>query len=46
MRPISNGTANAAEVLQELADQRQPMVMTQNGEARAVPQDVASYEQT
>jgi prevent-host-death family protein len=46
IRPISYLKANAAEVLQELTDQRQPMVITQNGEARAVIQDVASYEQT
>lgn len=46
IKPISYLKANAAEVLQELADHRQPMVITQNGEARAVLQDVASYEQT
>ena len=46
IRPISYLKANAAEVLQELTDQRQPMVITQNGEAKAVIQDVASYEQT
>ncbi len=46
IKPISYLKANAAEVLQELADQRQPMVITQNGEAKAVLQDVASYEQT
>ena len=46
IKPISYLKANAAEVLQELADQRQPMIITQNGEARAVLQDVASYEQT
>jgi prevent-host-death family protein len=46
IKPISYLKANAAEVLKELADQRQPMVITQNGEARAVLQDVASYEQT
>lgn len=46
IRPISYLKANAAEVLQELADQRQPMVITQNGEAKAVIQDVATYEQT
>ena len=45
IRPI-NLKANAAKVLQELTDQRQPMVITQNGEAKAVIQDVASYEQT
>lgn len=46
IRPISYLKANAAEVLQELADQRRPMVITQNGEAKAVIQDVATYEQT
>lgn len=46
IKPISYLKANAAEVLQELAEQRQPMVITQNGEAKAVIQDVASYEQT
>jgi prevent-host-death family protein len=46
IKPISYLKANAAEVLQELNSQRQPMVITQNGEARAVIQDVASYEQT
>jgi prevent-host-death family protein len=46
IKPISYLKANAAEVLKELTDQRQPMVITQNGEAKAVIQDVASYEQT
>jgi prevent-host-death family protein len=46
IKPISYLKANAAQVLQELTDQRQPMVITQNGEAKAVIQDVASYEQT
>ncbi len=46
IKPISYLKANAADVLQELRDQRQPMVITQNGEATAVIQDVATYEQT
>jgi prevent-host-death family protein len=46
VKPISYLKANAAEILQELSDHRQPMLITQNGEARAVLQDVASYEQT
>jgi len=46
IKPISYLKANAAEVLQELAEQRKPMIITQNGEARAVIQDVASYEET
>ncbi len=46
VKPISYLKANAAEVLLQLATQRQPLVITQNGEARAVIQDVASYEET
>ncbi|UCV16690.1 type II toxin-antitoxin system Phd/YefM family antitoxin [Quatrionicoccus australiensis] len=46
VKPISYLKANAAEVLLLLAEERQPMVITQNGEAKAVIQDVASYEET
>jgi prevent-host-death family protein len=46
IKPISYLKANAAEVLEELAEQRRPLVITQNGEARAVIQDVVSYEET
>lgn len=46
IKPISYLKANAAEVLQELAANRQPLVITQNGEAKAVIQDVTSYEET
>lgn len=46
IKPISYLKANAAEVLEDLQKQRQPMIITQNGEAKAVIQDVASYEET
>lgn len=46
VKPISYLKANAAEVLSHLAEQREPMVITQNGEAKAVLQDVASFEET
>lgn len=46
VKPISYLKANAAEVLAQLAEQREPLVITQNGEAKAVLQDVASFEQT
>ena len=46
VNPISYLKANAAEVLLQLAEQRQPLVITQNGEAKAVLQDLASYEET
>ncbi|MGV8843868.1 MAG: type II toxin-antitoxin system Phd/YefM family antitoxin [Pseudomonas sp.] len=46
VKPISYIKANAAEVLKQLGEQREPLVITQNGEAKAVLQDVRSYEQT
>ena len=46
VKPISYLKANAAAVLAQLADQREPLVITQNGEAKAVLQDVASFEET
>lgn len=45
IKPISYLKANAAEVLLDLAVRREPMVITQNGEAKAVIQDVASFEE-
>jgi len=46
IRPISYLKANAAEVLMNLALEREPLIITQNGEAKAVLQDVASFEET
>ncbi len=46
IKSISYLKANAAEVIRELAEQRGAMVITQNGEAKAVMQDVSTYEQT
>jgi prevent-host-death family protein len=44
VKPISYLKANAAQILRDLAEQREPMVITQNGEATAVIQDIASFE--
>ena len=46
VKQISYLKANAAEVLTHLAEQREPMVITQNGEAKAVLQDVTSLKET
>jgi len=46
IKPISYLKANAAEVLLQLAEHREPYLITQNGEAKAVIQDIASYEKT
>lgn len=46
VKPISYLKSNAAEVLKQLAEQQEPLIITQNGEAKAVIQDVRSYEET
>jgi prevent-host-death family protein len=46
VKPISYLKARAAEVLTDLAERCEPMIITQNGEAKAVIQDVASFERT
>ncbi len=44
VKPISYLKANAAAILLQLEKHREPLVITQNGEAKAVLQDIASYE--
>ncbi len=44
IKPISYLKAHAAEIARTLG--QEPMVITQNGEAKLVVQDIASYEQT
>lgn len=46
IKPISYLRAYAAEVVRELAEQCKPLLITRNGEARAVIQGVAIYEET
>ncbi|OAN62178.1 type II toxin-antitoxin system Phd/YefM family antitoxin [Sphingomonas sp. TDK1] len=46
VKPVSYLKANAADVLRGLSEGGAPLVITQNGEARAVLQDVASYQAT
>ena len=46
IKPISYLKANAADIVRQLTDEREPLVITQNGEAKLVVQDVASYEAT
>ncbi|WP_428565958.1 MAG: type II toxin-antitoxin system Phd/YefM family antitoxin [Solidesulfovibrio sp. DCME] len=46
VKPISYLKAHAAEIVRELGEGAEPLVITQNGEAKAVLQDVDSYEQT
>ena len=46
IRPISYLEAHAAEIVRNMGDQGAPLVITQNGEAKVVLQDIESYEQT
>ena len=44
IKPISFFKAHAAEVLRELNETHGTMILTQNGEAKAVIQDIEEYE--
>jgi prevent-host-death family protein len=46
IKPISYLKAHAAEIIRSLGEKREPLVITQNGEAKVVIQDIESYEQT
>ncbi len=44
IRPVSYLKSKSAEVLQQLNDTHRPIIITQNGEPKAVLQDPESYE--
>ena len=44
VRSISYLKAHAAEVLRDLAERQEPLVITQNGEARAVMLPVTAFD--
>ena len=44
--PISYLKAHAAQIVRDLCTRRGAMVITQNGQAKAVVQDIETYEQT
>jgi prevent-host-death family protein len=46
IKPISYLKAHAADVIRQLRERGEPLIITQNGEAKAVIQDIQSYEQT
>jgi len=46
IKPVSYLKAHTAQLISELSAERGTVVITQNGEARAVVQDIDSYEQT
>ena len=44
IKPISYLKAHAAEIARTLGEHQQPLIITQNGEAKMVVQDIDSYE--
>jgi len=46
IKPISYLKAHAAEIVRNLREQQEPLIITQNGEAKVVVQDIESYERT
>jgi len=46
IKPISHLKAHAAEIIRRLSEEREPLIITQNGEAKVVIQDVKSFEET
>jgi len=45
VKPISYLKSHAAEIVKDLTENREPMLITQNGEAKLVVMDVKSYEE-
>lgn len=45
IKPISYLKAHASEVIRQLNEQQVPLIITLNGEAKAIMQDIQSYEQ-
>ena len=45
VKPISYLKSHAAEIVKDISENREPMLITQNGEAKLVVMDVKSYEE-
>ncbi|KGB93854.1 MULTISPECIES: type II toxin-antitoxin system Phd/YefM family antitoxin [Burkholderia] len=45
VKPISYLESHAAEIVKDISESREPMLITQNGEAKLVVMDVKSYEE-
>jgi prevent-host-death family protein len=44
IKPISYLKANAADIIKNIGRHQEPLIITQNGEAKAIIQDIASFE--
>ncbi len=45
IKPISYVKAHAAEIIEKMAENHRPIIITQNGEAKAVLTDIETYQQ-
>ena len=45
VKPISYLKAHASEIIRNLSEKQQTLIITQNGEAKAVVQDIKAYEE-
>lgn len=45
VKPISYLKAHASEIIRDIIDTNKTLVITQNGEAKAILQDIKKYEQ-
>lgn len=45
IKPISYLKAHTAEIVRNMGKTQEPLIITQNGEAKIVIQDIADYEQ-
>lgn len=46
IKPISYVKAHASELLDRIEEEREPIIITQNGEAKAVLMDIHSFEES
>lgn len=45
VKPISYLKAHASEIIRNLSEKQQTLIITQNGEAKAIVQDIKAYEE-
>lgn len=46
IKSVSTFKARAAEMIEDITETRNPVILTVNGEAKVIVQDVRSYEET
>ena len=46
VKPFSYLKAHASEIVKDISENHKTFIITQNGEAKAVVQDLATYEET